>query len=64
MADEPYHRTTLVDVDVPFTRLVAFFVKAGLAMIPAAIIVWLILALIALALRALFGVGFWSMHSI
>ena len=35
--NEPVHPVTLVDVDIPFGRLVAFFVKASLAAIPAAL---------------------------
>ncbi|HET9903448.1 MAG TPA: hypothetical protein VFQ27_07095 [Xanthobacteraceae bacterium] len=60
-APAPEQRTILTDIDVPFTRLVGFFVKAALAAIPAAIIVWLILMAVGLALGALFGFGPW-MH--
>ncbi|NNM71653.1 hypothetical protein [Enterovirga aerilata] len=49
---------TLVDIDVPFGRLVAFFVKASLAAIPAAIIVWVILWLIAAVVWGLLGLSF------
>ena len=52
---QPQDRITTADIDIPFTRLVAFFVKASLAAIPAAIIVWLVIALFWLALAALFG---------
>lgn len=63
MANGPENRVTLIDLDVPFGRLVLFFVKAGLAAIPAAIIVSLILMFIGLLLRAVFGFGFghWGM---
>ena len=51
MADPNSYRTTVTDIDIPFGRLVAFFVKASLAAIPAAIIVsvafWLIAFLVA-----------------
>ena len=49
------NRITIADIDIPFTRLVAFFVKASLAAIPAAIIVWLVIALFWLVLAAMFG---------
>jgi fatty acid desaturase len=49
---------TVVDFDIPFGRMVAFFVKASLAAIPAAIIVWVILWLIAAVLVALLGHSF------
>jgi hypothetical protein len=61
MADGPANRVTLVDLDVPFGRLVFFFVKAALAAIPAAIIVMIILMLIGFLLRAVFGFGHWGM---
>jgi hypothetical protein len=56
--NEPVHPITLVNIDVPFGRLVAFFVKASLAAIPAAIIVWVILWLIAAAVWGLLGLSF------
>jgi ABC-type polysaccharide/polyol phosphate export permease len=40
------HRITIVDLRIPFFRLVFFFVKVTLAMIPAAIILTLIMALV------------------
>jgi hypothetical protein len=52
---EPENRITIADIDIPFTRLVAFFVKASLAAIPAAIIVWLVIVLFWLALAAMLG---------
>ena len=52
---EPQNRITIADIDIPFTRLVAFFVKASLAAIPAAIIVWFVIALFWLVLAAMFG---------
>lgn len=52
-------RVVIVDLRIPFIRLVLFFVKAAIAAIPAAIIVSVLLALIA----ALFGLGgFFIMH--
>jgi hypothetical protein len=46
---------TVVDLRIPFIRLVLFFVKAALAAIPAAIIVSFIVMLIAAVLGAVFG---------
>ncbi|MDQ4137023.1 MAG: hypothetical protein M3158_12635 [Pseudomonadota bacterium] len=56
---EPQHRITISDIDIPFFRLVAFFVKATLAAIPAAIIVWFVIFLFWLVLAAIVGPGFW-----
>ncbi len=57
---EPQHRITISDIEIPFSRLVAFCVKASLAAIPAAIIVWFILALFWFLLAAIFGPGMWQ----
>jgi hypothetical protein len=55
---EPSHRIVIADLDVPFTRLVAFFVKLAFAAIPAAIIVAVVLRLIGLVLaEVLLGLG-------
>lgn len=48
----------IVDIDVPFGRLVLFFVKAGLALIPALFLIWAVLALVAFVFGGLFGIGF------
>ena len=56
---EPYHRIVISDIDIPFGRLVAFFVKATLAAIPAAIIVWLILMVMWFVVATIFGIAFW-----
>jgi hypothetical protein len=45
----------ITDLRIPFLRLVLFFVKAGLAAIPAAIIVTIIVAVIAAAIAAAVG---------
>jgi hypothetical protein len=59
MADPNSYRVTVTDIDVPFTRLVAFFVKAALAAVPAAIIVAIVLRVIgALLAGLLVGSGF------
>ena len=54
---EPSHRIVISDIDVPFGRLVAFFVKATLAAIPAAIIVWIILTVMWFLVAAIFGLS-------
>ena len=56
---EPHHRIVISYIDIPFGRLVAFFVKATLAAIPAAIIVWFVLAMMWFLMAGLFGVAFW-----
>ena len=58
MAD-PHHRIVIGDIDIPFGRLVAFFVKATLAAIPAAIIVWVILMAMWFVAATIFGLAFW-----
>lgn len=59
MVDPNSYRVTVTDIDVPFTRLVVFFVKAALAAIPAAIIVALVLRIVGALLAGLFlGSGF------
>ena len=59
-------RMVVTDVDIPFARLVVFFFKAGLAAIPAAFAVWLVIALLMSAFGAIFGFGpmrmWWMMH--
>jgi hypothetical protein len=58
----PANAVRLTDLDVPFLRLVAFFVKAGLAAIPAVIILMLTIALTGALLRGLFRIGYWGLH--
>ena len=59
MVDPNSYRVTVTDIDVPFTRLVAFFVKAALAAIPAALIVAVVLRLIgALIAGLIVNVGY------
>ncbi|QFU17294.1 hypothetical protein [Microvirga thermotolerans] len=50
---EPFQRTVLTDIDIPFASLVPFFVKAALAAIPATFVV----APIGRLFRLLFGIG-------
>lgn len=47
----PDYRTTIVDLRIPFFRLVSFIVKAVLAMILAALILSMIFALFAVILH-------------
>lgn len=54
---EQSSRIVLSDIDIPFGSLVLFFVKASLAVIPAALIVAFILALIGWIFRLIFGIG-------
>jgi len=53
----PSQRVVLVDLRIPFFRLVFFFVKASLAAIPAAIILGLIVMVATAAIAALLGGG-------
>ncbi len=50
-------RFVIVDLRIPFVRLVLFFVKAALAAIPAAIIVGFLLTLLAAVIAAIVGDG-------
>ena len=54
-------QTVVTDIDIPFGRLIMIFIKFGLAAIPAAIIVSIVVSLVAFALSAIFGVGFMTM---
>jgi len=54
---ENAQRLVIVDLRIPFVRLVLFFVKAALAAIPAAIILGFLLMLVAALLAALVGEG-------
>jgi hypothetical protein len=56
MAD-PQHPVVITDIEVPFTRLVVFFVKAGLASIPALIIIYAVLALLFVVGAAMFDLS-------
>jgi VIT1/CCC1 family predicted Fe2+/Mn2+ transporter len=53
----PAQRFVIVDLRIPFFRLVAFFVKAALAAIPAAIIVGALIMLASAIIVAVFGGG-------
>jgi len=54
---ENAQRFVIVDLRIPFVRLVMFFVKAALAVIPAAIIVGVLLALATALVAAAMGDG-------
>ena len=54
---DPAQRFVIVDLRIPFVRLVLFFVKAALAAIPAAIIVGVLLTLATALIAALAGNG-------
>jgi hypothetical protein len=53
--NEPAQRLVLVDLRIPFFRLVLFFVKAALAAIPAAIIVGFLVMIVTAFFAAFFG---------
>ena len=54
MQQESPREVVITGLDIPFLNLLVFFIKAGLASIPAAIIVGIIYAIIMM----LFGGGF------
>ena len=54
---ENAQRIVIIDLRIPFFRLVMFFVKAALAAIPAAIIVGFLVMLMTALIAALFGDG-------
>jgi hypothetical protein len=54
---ENAQRFVIVDLRIPFVRLVLFFVKAALAAIPAAIIVGFLLVLVTALVAGLTGEG-------
>lgn len=53
----PDQHFVLVDLRIPFFRLVLFFVKAALAAIPAAIIVGFLVMVVTAIIAAIFGGG-------
>jgi len=54
---ENAQRFVIVDLRIPFVRLVMFFVKAALAAIPAAIIVGFLVMVVTALIAALVGDG-------
>jgi len=59
--NENAQRFVIVDLRIPFIRLVLFFVKAALAAIPAAIIVALLLGVATALVAAVIGDGSFMM---
>ena len=55
--DEDAQRFVIIDLRIPFIRLVMFFVKAALAAIPAAIIVGFLIMVVTAFIAALVGDG-------
>ena len=53
----PAERVVLVDLRIPFFRLVCFLVKLSLAAIPSAVILGAILMLVSAAIAAFLGGG-------
>lgn len=58
---EQPNKSVLVDIDIPFIRLVMIMIKFSLAAIPAMIIVWLIMAVTMVFFGGLLGGGFMHM---
>ncbi|MDE2361774.1 MAG: hypothetical protein KGM42_03775 [Hyphomicrobiales bacterium] len=50
---------TVVDIDIPFGRLVAIFIKWGIAAIPATIALSVIMSIVFSLLMGFFGFGAW-----
>jgi len=55
--DEDAQRFVIIDLRIPFIRLVMFFVKAALAAIPAAIIVGFLIMVVTAFIAAFVGDG-------
>jgi hypothetical protein len=55
--NEDAQRFVIIDLRIPFVRLVMFFVKAALAVIPAAIIVGFLIMVVTAFIAALVGDG-------
>jgi hypothetical protein len=52
----------ITGVDIPFARLVLFFIKAGFAAIPAVIVLMLMIGVAGALMRGLFRLGSWGLH--
>ncbi len=52
-------RMTVVDIDIPFTRLVGIFIKWGIAAVPATIALSVIFSLVFSLLWGILGFGAW-----
>ena len=55
----PGNPVTIVDIDIPFSRLVGIFIKWGIAAIPATIALSVIFSIFFSLLFGLLGVGMW-----
>ena len=55
--NDPGQRVTVVDIDIPFTRLVGFFIKWGIAAVPATIALSVIFSLVFSLLWGVLGFG-------
>jgi hypothetical protein len=49
------NRVTVTDIEMPFWSMVVFLVKLAIASIPAAIILWLLMAFLAVLFGGIFG---------
>ncbi|CAA9365636.1 MAG: hypothetical protein AVDCRST_MAG90-3366, partial [uncultured Microvirga sp.] len=62
---DPSTRVVLAAIEVPFARLVLFFIKAAFAAIPAAIVVTVTLRLVGLAMtEILLNAGFGPLRAL
>ena len=50
---------TIVDIDIPFMRLVGIFIKWGIAAIPAAIAISVIMSIVFSLIWGVLGLGAW-----
>lgn len=57
MSENPQH-VTLTAIDIPFLRLVMFFIKAGLAAVPATLVLMVIFMLFGALMHGLFGMSY------
>lgn len=57
--NDPGQRVTVVNIDIPFTRLVWIFIKWGIAAVPATIALSVIFSLIFSLFAGLLGFGAW-----
>ena len=55
--DSPDQRSVIVDLRIPFFRLVMFFIKAALAAIPAAIFLGFLLFMLSALAAVVLGTG-------
>ena len=55
----PGNPVTVVDIDIPFVRLVGIFIKWGIAAIPAAIAISVIMSIVFSLIFGVFGFSGW-----